>query len=87
MNYYDPKIEDNSQNYQCFDIENLFCMRTQCESEDLDLGEDVSIFEGSPVLCDSELIGFVSKGIYYVDRIKVVLEDHNYHKTFRSNKF
>ena len=69
MNYYDPKIENDSQKYQCLDLDNLFCGRFYCDSEDLDLENHISIFEGTPVLCDSELIGFVSKGIHNVDRI------------------
>ena len=65
MNYYDAKLDNNSQKYNCWNLDKLFCARSICESTDIDLGEDFSIYEGSPVLCDSELIGFVSKGILF----------------------
>ena len=71
MNYYDPKVEADSQKYQCLNLDNLLCGRFYCDSEDLDLENHISIFEGTPVLCDSELIGFVSKGIHYVDHTKI----------------
>ena len=62
VNTYDSTIQDNSLKYQCLNLENLYCSRFVCDSEDLDLEKDISIFEGTPVLCDSELIGFISEG-------------------------
>ena len=60
-------INDNdTNNYQCMNFE-LICTKNgnQCESiEQLQLGHRIVILKGSPIYCDDELIGLVSKAVY-----------------------
>ena len=44
------------------ELKSLECIRNYCESNDLNLGKNFLIYEGSPVFCDTNVIGYVSKG-------------------------
>ena len=50
------------KDYQFMKLKSLACIRNYCESNELNLGRNYLIYEGSPIFCDEILIGYVSKG-------------------------
>ena len=47
---------------QYMEITPLDCIRNYCESKELILDKNALIYEGSPIFCDSNIIGYVSNG-------------------------
>ena len=50
------------KDYQYMEITTLNCIRNYCESKKLNLGSKFLIYEGSPIFCDSNIVGYASKG-------------------------
>ena len=51
------------KDYQFMELKSLVCIRNYCESNELNLGRNFLIYEGSPIFCNKNVIGYVSKGI------------------------
>ena len=76
--------ENQSNNHQCIDV-NLVCspMGVCLGTEKLTLGHRIVILRGSPIFCDDELLGLVSKAVYETGYLDV----HGLHKYDQNDFF
>ena len=65
------------QNYQYTKISLLGCIQNVCESTELILENNFIIYEGSPIICDSNVIGYVTEGT-----LKMRFRTNNYLKVY-----
>ena len=50
------------KDYQLMELKSMVCIQNYCESNDLNLDRNFLIYEGSPIFCNTNVIGYVSKG-------------------------
>ena len=57
--------ENQLNNHQCIDVTIMCTPRGVCMgTEQLTLGHRIVILKGSPIYCDDEILGLVSKAVY-----------------------